>query len=222
MTDKSWRVVVVDRYDIVRNGVRSVLEQVTEDVEIVGEALNATDALRVCRETDANLVVLDLDAPDMDAVPIIAQIKEEMPSVAVLAFSARDDEDAVVEVIRAGASGFLPKSATLQEIRAILRSLSNDSLYLTSKFAPKLRRMLGAESKRAEQAERAATMTPREKEIIEYLSRGYSARMIARELGISERTVNTHVGNLYRRLGVNNRVDAVLAAMRMGLVELNR
>jgi DNA-binding NarL/FixJ family response regulator len=131
-----------------------------------------------------------------------------------------EHEDTVFEAIHAGASGYLSKSASLDELKDAFTSMRAGGTYMSPQVAGIAIRSLSRKASEAEQATRAAdVLTERELEVLDLLGNGMSARNIAKRLSISERTVNTHIGHIYRKLGVNNRVDAVLAAMRLGLVK---
>ena len=215
-----WRVLITDDHAITRHGIR-LLAQSLDGVEILGEAENGAEAIRLCRELRPNLVLMDLDMPEMDGVTAIRKLKEEMPDVVVLVLTVHDDENAILEALQAGASGYLPKSAGLEEIQNALETMSVGGVFMTPAATRKA--VLGL-FHRADDARKVAvaveTLTTRERDVLVLLVEGMSARTIASRLGISERTVNAHVGNIYRRMGVNNRVDAVREAIRRGIVHV--
>ena len=212
------KVLIADDHPVSRQGVRLMIEMLP-GVEVVGEANNGNEALELCAETHPDLVLMDLDMPEMSGIETIKRLKESQPETAVLVLTVHDGEEAIFDAVRAGASGYLTKSAGLEEIGRALDAMRSGGSYMASHVAGKAISYL---SRRSEQAQLAVTAvestTVREREVLLLLGEGLSARRIAGRLGISERTVNTHVGHLYRRLGVNNRVDAVREAMRLGLV----
>lgn len=222
VSDPGVRVLVVDDHEITRQGIRLTAEAVV-GVEVVGEAGTGTDAVRLCRELAPDLVLMDLDMPEMDGVEATRRLKEESPDTTVLVLTVHDDEEAAIAAIRAGASGFVPKSSSVAEIRTALDALKSGQTYIPSTSGVGLLRYLREAAGGLERdAPRAQRITERERQILVLLAHGLSARQIGKNLGISERTVNTHVGSVYRKLGVNNRIGAVRAAVRAGLVELPR
>lgn len=217
--DRIWRIVVADDHAVTRSGIRMMLESI-DGVEVVGEAATGSQALRLCEELEPDAVLMDIEMPDMDGIHATEQIRAEHPGVGVLMLTVHEHGDAVFEAMRAGASGYLPKSASLDEVREAVDTLRAGGTYMTPSLAGLAIRSLTRKVDDVREAAKMAEMTtPREREVLELLSQGLSARAIARRLGISERTVNTHIGHVYRKLGVNNRVDAVLAGLKLGLVE---
>lgn len=217
-----WKVLIVDDHAVTRHGLKLMAENL-DDVEVVGEAETGAEALRAAREFQPNVVLMDLDMPEMGGIEAIGHLKKDMPDVDVLVLTVHEDEEAVFDAISAGASGYLAKSASVDEIRGALRALRSGGAYITPTMAGKALRFVSRKADEVKRTAEAVDMTtPREREILDLLGRGFSARRIASRLGISERTVNTHVGHIYRRLGVNNRVDAVREGMRLGLVESPR
>lgn len=216
---RPFRIVVADDHAVTRQGIRLLVSDI-EDAEIVGEAATGAEAVSGCRELKPDLVLMDLDMPELGGKEAIEQIRAEMPEVAVLVLTVHEDGEAVFDAIRAGASGYLSKASSMQDLREAFGALRQGGAFMTPKVAGTA---LGYLSRKAEETHKSVTgadkTTPREREILELLGRGLSARRIASRLGISERTVNTHVGHIYRRLGVNNRVDAIREGMRLGLVE---
>lgn len=218
----TWRVLIVDDHPVTRHGLHLMAANI-DGVEVVGEAETGAHALEVAAERRPNLILMDLDMPEMGGLDAIRRIKADMPDVDILVLTVHEDEESIFEAISSGASGYLAKSSTVDEIRSALHALNAGGAYITPSMAGKALRYVSRKAEEVKQASMAVEMTtPREREILELLGRGLSARRIASRLGISERTVNTHVGHIYRRLGVNNRVDAIREGMRLGLVEAPR
>lgn len=219
MSDVSLRLLLVDDHEVVREGVRLVAETIP-GVEVVGEAATGLEAIELARSTAPDAVLMDVDMPEMDGLAAAARLVEERPGTQVLMLTVHEDEETIFDAVRAGASGYLTKSTGSAELGRALRALVQGGAYMTPLAARKVLRFLAREAGAAQEAQRAADVTTgREREILELLARGLSAREVGEQLGISERTVNTHVGHIYRRLGVRNRVDAVREGIRLGLVE---
>jgi DNA-binding NarL/FixJ family response regulator len=212
-------MAIVDDHGVTRSGVRMMADAL-DGVEVVAEGATGTEALRICSEFVPDLVLMDLQMPEMTGIEATMRIKQSHPDVSILVLTVHEDEDAVAEAIHAGASGYLSKSCALDEFEHAVHAIRSGGTYMTPSIAGLAIQSLLRKVQRAkESADVASVVTDREQEVLEYLSKGLSARSISLRMGISERTVNTHIGHLYRKLGVNNRVDAVLAGMRLGLTE---
>lgn len=212
MTAK-WRVVIADDHAITRQGIRVMAENAA-DVEVVAEAQNGVEAVQLTDRLEPNLVFMDLRMPEMDGVEAIKEIKASHPGTKILVLSVEEDEERIFEAINAGAAGYLSKSSRLEELRVIFRGLDEDGVQLTPSIARKVVGTVTGKSAHKDHLD----LTPREQAVVDLLGRGYSARKIASQLGIRVGTVNTHIGNVYRKLGVNNRVDAVREAMRLRII----
>jgi DNA-binding NarL/FixJ family response regulator len=190
------------------------------DVEVVGEASSGAEALAMSRTLEPDVVLMDLDMPRMDGVEATRLINEERPDAAVLVLTVHDDENAMIDAIKAGAAGFVPKSSGVEDIRRAIDALKQGGTYLPSSTAIKLLAVMRHEREHVPHPISKATLTPREVEVLSLLADGLSARAIARRLAISERTVNSHATSIYRKIGVTNRVGAVREAVRAGLIDL--
>ena len=214
----SYRVLIADDHAITRQGIRLIAESI-DGIEVVGEAETGREVLDLQSDLRPDVVLMDLDMPEMGGVEAIKQLKIDSPKTRVLVLTVDDTKEAIYEAIQAGASGYLSKSSKLDDLRIAFSGLDTDGVYVTPGIARKLidtvsRKDLGPNTSIA------SAMTPREREILSLLGDGLSAHRIATTLGIREGTVNTHIGNIYRKLSVNNRVDAVREGMRRHIVEL--
>jgi DNA-binding NarL/FixJ family response regulator len=211
------RAVIADVHAVTRHGMRALLAY-CGNVEVVSEAVTATEVVKNVVEFAADLALIDLDLPDPDCIHAIKRIRQEAPFAKVLVLSARDAEDEAVGALKAGASGFLSKAAEAAEFKAAIESVRAGGTYLDAGATAMIRSALDkTSSSKGKLRSRLGELTDREVEIARLISDGLTARRIASQLGISDRTVNSHVGNLYRRLSVNNRVDAVRELMRLGI-----
>jgi DNA-binding NarL/FixJ family response regulator len=211
------RAVIADAHAVTRHGMRALLG-LCGNVEVVSEAATATEVVKNVVEYVADLALIDLDLPDPDCIHAIRRIRQEAPFAKVLVLSARDAEEEAVRAMRAGASAFLSKSAGTAEFKAAIESLRAGGTYLDAGATATIRSALDRNGgSKGKLRSRLGELTEREVEIARLISDGLTARRIASQLGISDRTVNSHVGNLYRRLSVNNRVDAVRELMRLGI-----
>ena len=213
------RVLVVDDHSVTRHGV-VLLCRNAEGVEVIGEASDGNEAIARVSELLPDVVLMDVDMPRRDGISATRQIRQDHPSVGVVVLTVHEDQETIFEAIKAGASGYLPKSATLDDIRSAVKAVAAGGSFLDPVQA---RKLLHQFNRYADETKAAADiyylLTGREREILALLAEGLTSRQIASQLVISERTVNTHIGNIYRKLHVNNRVDAVREAMRIRLVE---
>jgi DNA-binding NarL/FixJ family response regulator len=196
---------------------------VAGDVRVVGEAGDALQALRMVDELEPNLVLMDLNMPGMTGVEATAELLKAHPDLLVVILTVQEADDVVRAAIAAGAAGYLAKSSSTEDIKLMFESLEPGSLYLTAAVAGRLVQSVLADPTGHASRGKSVLIDPiteREAEILGLLSRGLSARRIANDLSISERTVNSHIDHIYRKLGVNNRVEAVRRAVNLGLLDL--
>ena len=208
------RVVIADVHSVTRHGMRALLAM-CDNVDVVGEASSVSETVSAVLEHTADLVVAGLEPSDH---VVIKKIRQEAPFTKVLVLSPSTDEESVTRALQAGAAGFLSKSADPGEFRAAVDTVRAGGTYLDATAGAVVRGAFerrGSASRRARGAQ--GDLTDREVEVARLVAEGLTARRIASKLGISDRTVNTHIGSLYRRLGVTNRIDAVRELMRLGI-----
>ena len=219
MTTDPVRVVLVDDHDLLRRGIRTMLE--TEpDIEVVGEASDGTEALALVEDSVPDVVLVDVIMPKKDGIEATREIKDAFPNVAVLVLSGHDEQRFVFDALKAGASGYLLKTAELEEVITTVRSVARGEVSLDPQFASQVLTEFDGYQK-TEVAEAFQPLTPREREILQLMSEGLPNKAIASRLSISERTVTTHVANIYAKLHVNNRVSAIQEAMRRRILDYN-
>ncbi|MBB6099921.1 DNA-binding NarL/FixJ family response regulator [Deinobacterium chartae] len=209
------RVLLVDDHALVREGTRALLSR-QDDLEVVGEAGNGAQALELCATLRPDVVVMDVNMPEMGGIEATRQIKRAHPQIAVIGLSAHDDEAFVMALLEAGAAGYLLKDAPGQElINAIHAARRGESV-----IAPQLTQML---LKRVRQGtpERAYNLTDREREVLLEAARGFSNKEIAKRLDISPKTVEVHLSALFEKLDVASRTEAVIGAMKRGIIQLS-
>jgi DNA-binding NarL/FixJ family response regulator len=218
MTAEPVRVVLVDDHDLLRRGIKTMLE--TEGIEVVGEGSDGTDALRLVEETLPDVVIVDVIMPKKDGIEATREIKDAYPHIGVVVLSGHDEKRFVFDALKAGASGYLLKTAELEEVVGLVREVARGH----AKLDPELADQIISEFQSyqvAEVAEVFQPLTPREREILALMSDGLPNKAIAARLSISERTVTTHVANIYSKLHVNNRVSAIQEAMRRRILDYN-
>jgi DNA-binding NarL/FixJ family response regulator len=202
--------------------VRRVVEIACHEagVIVVDASGTAAEATAACRAHGPELLVLDLDLPDADGFRVLADLGDLRPP-SILVLAERADGDHVLRALRMGARGYLTKAGGLRDLGTTIRRVIAGERVMTPKLEKDAIGALGRMARHArEGADLAASLTTRQQQVLEFLSQGKTVSQIASRLGISPRTVETHVATLYRRLGVKTRVQAVSQAARLGLVDL--
>ena len=209
------RILIAEDHAVVRQAL-SVMLGMESDVTVVGEAVDGEQAITLCQEVDPDLVLMDVRMARMDGVEATRRIREICPDTAILILTGFGDEDILLKAVEAGAHGFLLKDASNDEVvEAIHRLVKGESLVTPSM----LRRLLDEIAHRHEESHPSHNqLTPREMEVLQALARGLRNEDIARELVISEKTVKTHLTSIFSKLQVEGRSQAIIYAIRHGLV----
>lgn len=213
------RVVLIDDHDLLRQGIKTMLES-QGDVEVVGEASDGSQALQTVERSVPDVVVIDVIMPTKDGIEATREIKDAFPNVGVLVLSGHDEQQFVFDALKAGASGYLLKTAELDEVVKTVKEVARGQGKLDPTLATRMLSEFQTYQK-ADVSEVFQPLTPREKEILRLMSQGLPNKTIASRLSISERTVTTHVANIYAKLHVNNRVSAIQEAMRRRILDYN-
>jgi two-component system response regulator NreC len=212
------RLLLVDDHEIVRAGLR-MLFTAEADMEIVGEAGSAEEALRAVRDLNPDVVIMDVAMPGMSGIEATRRIKQVAPDVAVLALTMYEDEQYFFEMLDAGASGYIPKRAAPDDLVSAIRVVSQGNVFLYPTLAKLLVKDFVARSE-SETEGKVDILTDREREVLTYIAEGYTNREIANALVISHKTVDRHRENIMRKLNLHSRVELVKYAIDKGLISI--
>lgn len=210
------RSLIVDDHPLFRQGVRFYLESIP-GLELVGEAKNGAAALSFLAIHSVDVILMDLQMPEMDGVETTKRIKEAWPETKVLVLTSFNSWDQVYTALKSGASGYILKDAPPEELAAAIKAVANGGLYLGTQVANQIISPLGSEKEKVGN-ELPEPLTDRELEVLRQIGRGLGNRVIASELVLSEKTVKTHVANILQKLQVANRTQAALYAIRHNLL----
>jgi NarL family two-component system response regulator LiaR len=211
------RVLVVDDHAIIRKGVRAVLELVP-DIDLVGEAENGAQAVKLEQELTPDVVLMDLMMPEMDGIASIREIKKQRPTARILVLTNFAGEEMIFPAIKAGAVGYHLKDSSPEALIEAIRQVSQGVASLHPSIAKKVLDELQNSGKQKLSEE---PLTHREMEVLRRIAQGHENKDIAEELVISEATVRTHVSNILGKLHLASRTQAALYALREGLASLD-
>jgi len=204
------RVLIADDHSVVRQGLRTFLEG-DRGLELVGEAKDGAEALRMAHRLRPDVILMDLLMPGMDGLTATAAVRRELPDTEVLALTSVLEDSAVVGAVRAGAIGYMLKSAEPEELRTAIRAAAAGRVQLAPEAAARLMREVRA-------PDSPDKLSERETQVLRLVASGFANKTIARELGITERTVKAHVGSILGKLHLESRTQAALYAGRIGLI----
>jgi DNA-binding NarL/FixJ family response regulator len=211
------RIVLADDHQMVRDGLRSLLEK-EEGFEVVAEAETGRDAVRLAREHEPDVVVMDISMPDLNGVEATRQITRRAPGVRVMALSVHADRRFVTEMLKAGASGYLLKDSAFEELAEGIRAMMAGHTYLCPRIAGVV---VEAHVRAPADAEPSGSvLTAREREVLQLLSEGHGTKQIAKRLHVSAKTIDTHRQHIMSKLDIHNVAELTKYAVRHGLTTL--
>lgn len=207
------RVLLADDHQILREGVRRALEDA--GAEVVGEADNGEEAILLARETDPDIVLMDLSMPVLDGVTATRRIAAELPDLKVVVLTMHDEPEQTREALNAGAVAYLTKGVSFEDVYDTLERVLAGEEVLSPRLAATMLQAVAAEP------EAANILSARQQQILQMIANGLSTKQAARELGITQKTVHNHLNAVYRRLDTQSLTHAVLSAVRLGIIDLN-
>lgn len=213
-------VLLADDHAVVRSGLRMLLES-QSDITIVGEAQNGREAVERVEALKPDVVLMDIEMPDMNGIEATKRIKQVAPATAVLALTMYEDDQYFFEMLHAGAAGYVPKRAAPDELVSAIRAASRGEVFLYPSLAGRLVQDYLQRAAAGAQPAVEDDLTPREREVLVLVAEGLSNAEIAGQLVISAKTVDRHRENIMRKLNLHNRVELVKYAIRKGLIDLD-
>ncbi len=208
------KILIADDHLIIRQGLRLILE--TEDgFDLVGEASDGAEALKLCAELHPEVVLMDLRMPNMDGLTAIEKLRQTMPEIAVIILTTFNEDDLMLRGLRAGAKGFLLKDTDRATLFDTIRAAAHGETLLKPEIMARLLTQIGGKTT---SIPTGPELTDREKEVLAAVAKGERSKEIALKLNITERTVKAHLASIYNKLGVDSRAAAIAVAAQNGLL----
>jgi len=213
------RILIVDDHEMVRNGLSVMMER-EADFTVVGEAQNGKEAVEMVDKLHPDVVLMDLRMPEMDGVEAMRQIRATQDDVKFLVLTTYDSDEYIFDAIEAGAKGYLLKDASREELFRAVRTVHRGGSLIEPGVVSRVLDRLTELSHRAAQGPDHLALSEREVEVLQLMAKGSANKQIASDLSITESTVKTHVANIFQKLEVSHRTEAVTKAMSQGIIKL--
>jgi DNA-binding NarL/FixJ family response regulator len=214
------KVIIADDHAVVREGTRKILDQ-EEDIHVLAEANNGEEAVKLAEELKPDVILMDISMPVMDGIEATKIIKEKNPGITILILTAYDDDQFIFSLLEAGAAGYLLKNIHHHELVEAIRSVYSGESVLHPSVARKVLNRFGKSEEKSEKKALLEPLSEREMEVLKLVTKGYSNKEIADRLYLSIRTVQGHLGNIFNKLMVSSRTEAVVRALKEGWVTLD-
>lgn len=215
------RVLIADDHALLRESMKDLLDR-QEDIEVVGEACDGEEAVSLASGLKPDIAVMDIVMPKMNGIEASKQIKRISPTTAILILTAYDDDQYILGLLEAGAAGYLLKSARGRDVVAAIRAVrAGESVLHPAIIAKLLRRAMGVQVDETSKLKWKENLTDREIEVLRLAATGMSNKEIAERLSVTVRTVKAHISNVFAKMNVASRTEAILKAMREGGLELD-
>ena len=212
------RILLVDDHAVVRSGLRMLLEN-ERDIEIIGEASSARDAIEAAMSLKPHVILMDIGLPDLSGIDATREIKKRAPDSVIVALTIHEDEEYFFKMLEAGATGYVPKRAAPEELLTAIRAAATGQVYLYPSLAKLLVRDFLSGGRPSSEAQPDSEITGREQEVLTYLAEGANNDEIATALVISPKTVARHRENIMRKLNLHSRGELVRYAIRKGIIK---
>jgi len=212
------RVMIVDDHLIVREGLRLILET-AETVEVVGEAVDGADCLRLVPEARPEVILMDLQMPRMDGITAIGHLRRDHPEIAIVILTTYNEDDLMVRGLQAGARGYLLKDSSRENLLDAIQAAAKGETLLKPEILARVLSASRSDPKPVPTSQTESPLTERELEVLGAAARGERSKEIAYRLGITERTVKAHLQSIYQKFGVDSRAAAVAIAAQKGLLD---
>ena len=214
------RIVLADDHRMIRDGLRALLDD-EDGLEVVGEADTGRQAVELVRQCSPQIVVIDIDMPDLNGIEATRQIKAEFPRVKVIALSMHGDRKFISRMLQAGAQGYLLKDCAFDELGTAVRAVADDRTYLTEQVADQVVRDYVDRLSASDEAA-ATVLSAREREVLQLLVEGKTTKQAAEALFVSVKTIETHRKKMMDRLGISSMAELTKYAIREGLTSMDR
>jgi len=213
------KLLIADDHLIIRQGLRLIIET-EDDLEILAEASDGAEALRLCAELSPDVVLMDLRMPGMDGLTAIEKLRTSQPEIAVVILTTFNEDDLMLRGLQAGARGYLLKDTDRAALFDTIRAAARGETLLKPEIMARVLSRAGATSTLTTKSSSSVELTKREQEVLEAVARGERSKEVAVHLGISERTVKAHLASIYNKMGVDSRAAAIAIAAQKGLLPL--
>lgn len=212
--DNTASILLIDDHPLLRKGVKQLID-LSPTMQVIGEACNAQDGVKLAVELEPDLVLLDLNMPNINGIETLKMLREEEVTSRIIVFTVSDNEEDVVAALKAGADGYLLKDMEPEDLITNLEQAANGTVVISPRLATLLAQAL--QSNKSVDKVDLSSLTPREKQIIKLIANGMANKVIARKLSITEGTVKVHVKHLLKKLRLRSRVEVAVWAVQEGL-----
>lgn len=216
--DRNWRVIIAEDHTILREGLRSLLENESENYEVVGEAADGLNAVRLVEEEKPDLLLIDLSMPRMNGLSAIAEIKKRCPKTKILALTVHKEEEYILEAFRAGSDGYCLKDADHTELKHAIECVLTGKPFFSPEISEKVLEGYLEGRKTLKSETSWDSLTQRERDVLKLIGEGYKNKEIAEYLCISPKTVEKHRANIMNKLNLHNAAALTSYAIEKGLV----